>query len=66
LIEAASERDVYFVPSGTTLNNQLLNFQREKRRMAFVVDEYGDIQGLVTLETSSKRSSVNSLPIRPP
>ena len=50
LIEAAGERDVYFVPSGTTLNTQLLNFQREKRRMAFVVDEYGDIQGLVTLE----------------
>jgi Mg2+/Co2+ transporter CorB len=50
LIEAASSRDAYFVPSGTTLNMQLLNFQRVKRRMAFVVDEYGDIQGLVTLE----------------
>jgi Mg2+/Co2+ transporter CorB len=50
LIEAASARDTYFVPSGTTLNTQLLNFQRNKRRMAFVVDEYGDIQGLVTLE----------------
>jgi Mg2+/Co2+ transporter CorB len=50
LIEASSERDAYFVPSGTTLNTQLLNFQREKRRLAFVVDEYGDIQGLVTLE----------------
>jgi Mg2+/Co2+ transporter CorB len=50
LIEAASTRDTYFVPSGTTLNMQLLNFQRDKRRMAFVVDEYGDIQGLVTLE----------------
>ncbi len=50
LIDAASERDTYFVPSGTTLNTQLLNFQREKRRLAFVVDEYGDIQGLVTLE----------------
>ncbi len=50
LIEAASERDTYFVPSGTTLNMQLLNFQRDRRRMAFVVDEYGDIQGLVTLE----------------
>jgi Mg2+/Co2+ transporter CorB len=50
LIEAASARDPYFVPSGTTLNTQLLNFQRDKRRMAFVVDEYGDIQGLVTLE----------------
>ena len=50
LIEASSSRDAYFVPSGTTLNTQLLNFQRDKRRMAFVVDEYGDIQGLVTLE----------------
>jgi len=50
LIDAASAREAYFVPSGTTLNTQLLNFQREKRRLAFVVDEYGDIQGLVTLE----------------
>jgi len=50
LIEASNSRDAYFVPSGTTLNMQLLNFQRDRRRMAFVVDEYGDIQGLVTLE----------------
>jgi Mg2+/Co2+ transporter CorB len=50
LLEACSARDAYFVPSGTTLNTQLLNFQRDRRRMAFVVDEYGDIQGLVTLE----------------
>lgn len=50
LIEAASARDTYFVPEGTTLNTQLLNFQRDRRRMAFVVDEYGDILGLVTLE----------------
>jgi Mg2+/Co2+ transporter CorB len=50
LMEAAAAREAYFVPSGTTLNTQLLNFQRNKRRMAFVVDEYGDIQGLVTLE----------------
>jgi Mg2+/Co2+ transporter CorB len=50
LIEAAGSREAYFVPSGTTLNTQLLNFQRNKRRMAFVVDEYGDIQGLVTLD----------------
>jgi Mg2+/Co2+ transporter CorB len=50
LISASNSRDAYFVPSGTTLNTQLLNFQRDKRRMAFVVDEYGDIQGLVTLE----------------
>lgn len=43
-------REAYFVPEGTPLNTQLLNFQREKRRIAFVVDEYGDIQGLITLE----------------
>src|ERR1700734_2569884 len=50
LTAAAQAREPYSVPSGTTLNTQLLNFQRNKRRMAFVVDEYGDIQGLVTLE----------------
>jgi Mg2+/Co2+ transporter CorB len=50
LIEAAGARDVYFVPSGTALNTQLLNFQRGKRRLAFVVDEYGDIQGLITID----------------
>src|SRR5580704_5421530 len=50
LTAAAQAREPYFVPSGTTLNTQLLNFQRNRRRMAFVVDEYGDIQGLVTIE----------------
>ncbi len=43
-------REPYFVPEGTPLNQQLLNFQNQKRRIGFVVDEYGDIQGLVTLE----------------
>jgi len=43
-------RDTYFVPSGTPLNTQLLNFQRDRRRVAFVVDEYGDIQGLITID----------------
>ena len=43
-------RDPYFIPEGTTLTVQLLNFQREKRRVGLVVDEYGDIQGLLTLE----------------
>ena len=43
-------RDPYFIPEGTPLNQQLLNFQNQKRRIGFVVDEYGDIQGLVTLE----------------
>jgi len=43
-------REPYFVPEGTPLNEQLLNFQRQKRRIGLMVDEYGDIQGLVTLE----------------
>ena len=42
--------DPYFAPLGTPLHTQLRNFQRQKRRIAFVVDEYGNIQGLVTLE----------------
>jgi Putative Mg2+ and Co2+ transporter CorB len=43
-------RAPYFIPEGTPLNTQLLNFQRRKHRIGFVVNEYGDIQGLVTLE----------------
>jgi Mg2+/Co2+ transporter CorB len=39
----------YFIPEGTPLNKQLLNFQRKKRRVGLVVDEYGDFLGLVTL-----------------
>jgi len=48
LVQLAKEP--YFIPEGTPLNQQLLNFQNQKRRIGFVVDEYGDIQGLVTLE----------------
>jgi len=40
----------YFVPESTPLNVQLLNFQKLKRRIGIVVDEYGSVQGLVTLE----------------
>ncbi|HEX5340808.1 MAG TPA: HlyC/CorC family transporter [Gammaproteobacteria bacterium] len=43
-------REPYFVPEGTSLQRQLLNFQSAKRRIGLVVDEYGDILGLVTLE----------------
>lgn len=43
-------RDPYFIPTGTSLYQQLINFQLNKRRTALAVDEYGDIQGLVTLE----------------
>jgi Mg2+/Co2+ transporter CorB len=45
-----SVRRPYFVPEGTSLTRQLLEFQGKERRMALVVDEYGDIQGLVTLD----------------
>ena len=40
----------YFVPEGTPLSTQLVQFQRRRERVAMVVDEYGDIQGIVTLE----------------
>ena len=50
LIELARAREPYFVPEGTSLTVQLNAFQRNRRRLAFVVDEYGDIQGFVTLE----------------
>ena len=43
-------REGYFIPEGTPLTTQLINFRKNKRRIGFVVDEYGDIQGLVTIE----------------
>lgn len=43
-------REPYFVPLGTPLHIQLRNFQSQKVRLGLVVDEYGDIQGIVTLE----------------
>ena len=43
-------QEPYFVPIGTPLNIQLLNFQRQRKRIALIVDEYGEIQGLVSLE----------------
>lgn len=46
----ARVREPYFIPEGTPLHIQLLNFQRNKRSFGLVVDEYGDILGLVTLE----------------
>ncbi|MBL4828365.1 MAG: DUF21 domain-containing protein [Aliivibrio sp.] len=48
LLKAADE--VYFIPENTPLNIQLLKFQRNNERIGLVVDEYGDIQGLITLE----------------
>ncbi len=43
-------REPLFIPESTSLNQQLRNFQRARRRVGLVVNEYGDIQGLVTLE----------------
>lgn len=48
LISACKEP--YFIPESTPLHTQLFNFQKNKRRIAIVVDEYGDVIGLVTLE----------------
>ncbi len=42
--------EAYYVLEGTPLNQQMLHFQKGRRRMALVVDEYGDIQGMVTLD----------------
>jgi Mg2+/Co2+ transporter CorB len=42
--------EAYFIPESTTLTNQLLNFKKTRNRFAIVVDEYGEVQGLVTLE----------------
>jgi Mg2+/Co2+ transporter CorB len=50
LREIAIRREAVFSPEGTTLYEQLVRFRKLRRRIAFVVDEYGDLQGLVTLE----------------
>lgn len=53
LDRSALEREMekpYFVPESTPLHTQLLNFQQRKHRLGVVVDEYGDILGLVALE----------------
>jgi Mg2+/Co2+ transporter CorB len=42
-------QEPYFVPEGTSLNIQLAHFQQSHDKVAFVVDEYGEIQGLLTL-----------------
>jgi Mg2+/Co2+ transporter CorB len=43
-------REPYFIPETAQLHNQLFNFQTEQRRIAIVVDEYGNVQGIATLE----------------
>lgn len=43
-------REPFYIPEGTALNSLLLTFQRQRRRIGLVVDEYGEIHGLVTLD----------------
>ena len=43
-------REPYFVPTKTNLHTQLINFQRSRQRLGLAVDEYGDIEGLVTID----------------
>ena len=53
LDRAALEREMekpYFIPEGTPLHTQLMNFQQQKKPLAVVVDEYGEVLGLVALE----------------
>jgi len=46
----AQANEPYFIPAGTPLSVQLLNFQRANERIGLIVDEYGEIEGLATLE----------------
>jgi Mg2+/Co2+ transporter CorB len=48
MLRAADE--IYYVPEGTPLSVQLVKFQRNKKKVGLVVDEYGDVQGLITVE----------------
>ena len=43
-------REPYFIPEGTSLSSQLEHFKKQKRRLGMVVDEYGEIKGMVALE----------------
>jgi Mg2+/Co2+ transporter CorB len=43
-------RPPYFIPAGTPLLTQLTQFQNDRQRLGLVVDEYGELQGLVTIE----------------
>ncbi|MEH6605371.1 MAG: HlyC/CorC family transporter [Pseudomonadales bacterium] len=43
-------QEVYFIPDNTPLHTQLQNFQKDKQRIAVVVDEYGEVMGMITLE----------------
>ena len=64
-------REPYFVPEGTSLSQQLEHFKSQKRRLGIVVDEYGEVQGMVVLDdileeivgqfTSSQGESIDEI-----
>ena len=67
-------REPYFIPEGTPLSQQLEHFKTQKRRLGIVVDEYGEVQGMVVLDdileeivgqfTSSQGESINEINIQ--
>ena len=48
LIESLDE--AYFIPENTPLSTQLFNFQKNKKTVAVIIDEYGSVKGLVTIK----------------
>ena len=64
-------REPYFIPEGIPLSYQLEHFKNQKRRLGIVVDEYGEVQGMVVLDdileeivgqfTSSQGESINEI-----
>lgn len=67
-------RKPYFVPQGTSLANQLEHFQKQKRRQGLIVDEYGEVRGLIVLEdileeivgqfTSNQNENINEISLQ--
>ena len=67
-------REPYFIPEGTPLSDQLEHFKNQKRRLGIVVDEYGEVQGMVVLDdileeivgqfTSSQGESIDEITLQ--
>ena len=67
-------REPYFIPEGTLLSQQLEHFKSQKRRLGIVVDEYGEVQGMIVLDdileeivgqfTSSQGESIDEITLQ--